>query len=100
MPTSSFSTSTKTTSTSSTPTVFTRHVSKLALIHILVQRPRINEALTTANIEDITDCLQLNDLTIDALTYDLQDSNNATTTHQLHRGQVGMIKSFIHYIYH
>jgi hypothetical protein len=43
--------------------------------------------------------VQLNDATISNLEYDTM-VNNTTTTHPLQKGDMGIIRSFIHYIHH
>jgi hypothetical protein len=99
----SSSTSSMSTSPSTTPTILTRTAPKTALTHIvdnILKLSCIKEAFTKATIENITDFLRLDDQTIDALTYDKQDSNNVTITHQLHRGDIGMIKSLIHSVHY
>jgi hypothetical protein len=50
----------------STTTVSTRATSKLALTHVLdnvIQRPRISNAFKKSGYEEITDLLQLDDVT-------------------------------------
>jgi hypothetical protein len=83
-----------------TTTVSTRATSKLALTHVLdnvIQRLRISNAFK--KYEEITDLLQLDDATISNLEYDTM-VNNITTMHPLQQGDMGMIRSFIHYIRH
>jgi hypothetical protein len=86
----------------STTTVSTRTASKLALKHVLdnvIQRPHISNAFKKSGYVEITDLLQLDDTTINNLEYDTM-VNNTTTTHPLQKGDMGMIRSFIHYIHH
>jgi hypothetical protein len=100
---SSTSSTSTSTSTSITPTILTRTASRTALTHIIdniLKKPCIKEAFTQTTVENVTDFLRLDDQTIDALTYDEQDSNNVTITHQLRRGEIGMIKSYIHYVHY
>jgi hypothetical protein len=56
-------------------------------------------AFKKSQYEDITDLLQLNDLTIESVKYDTTQ-NNLTTTHLLPKGDMGMARSFIHYVHH
>jgi hypothetical protein len=37
---------------------------------------------------------------MNGLVYSHTDSNGNTTTQKLQRGNVGLLKSFIHYVYH
>jgi hypothetical protein len=86
----------------STTTVSTRAASKLALTHVLdnvIQRTRISSAFKKSGYEEITDLLQLDDKAISNLEYDTT-VNNTTTTHSLQKGDMGMIRSFIHYVHH
>jgi hypothetical protein len=86
----------------SMPTVSTRATSKLALTNVLdnvFQCANINKAFQKSQYEDITDILQLNDLTIESLEYDITE-NNVTMTQPLPKGDMGMIRSFIHYVHH
>jgi hypothetical protein len=83
-------------------TVSTQAASKLVLMHVLdnvIQRPRIHNAFKKSGYEEITDLLQLDDATISKLEYDTTE-NNTTTTHPLQKGDMGMIRSFIHYVHH
>jgi hypothetical protein len=84
----------------SNATVSTRAMSRLALMHVLdnaIQCPRINSPFKKSGYDEITDLLQLNDLEINNLKY---DEHNVTTTQSLHKGDMGMIRSFIHYVHH
>jgi hypothetical protein len=86
----------------STPTVSTRAASRLALTHVLdnvMKHSNINSAFKKSQYEDITDILQLNDLTIKNLEYYITE-NNVTTTKSLPKCDMGMIRSFIHYVHH
>jgi hypothetical protein len=85
-----------------TTAVSTRAASKLALAHVLdnvIQRPRISNTFKKGGYEKITDLLQLDDATISNLEYDTM-VNNTTTSYPLQKGDMGMIRSFIHYIHH
>jgi hypothetical protein len=53
-----------------------------------------------AGIDDTVALLTLGDKAIKGLVYNHTDSNGVTTTQKLQRGDVGLIKSFIHYVYH
>jgi hypothetical protein len=84
-----------------TPVKFNRATSKVTLTHVLdniLQRPSIKEAITKADIEDTFNFLTLDDKAISDLEYDVTDSNGVTTTHKLHRGDIGLLKSFKPYI--
>jgi hypothetical protein len=59
----------------------------------------INSAFKKSQYEYITDLLQSNDLTIESLKYDITE-NNVTTTQLLPKGDMGMIRLFIHYVHH
>jgi hypothetical protein len=86
----------------STTTASTRAASKLALPHVLdnvIQRLQISNAFKKSGYEEITDLLQLDDAIISNLEYDTT-VNNTTTTHPLQKGDMGMIRSFIHYVHH
>jgi hypothetical protein len=82
-------------------TVSTRATSKLALMHVLnhvIQCSKIINAFKKSGYDEITDLLQLNGLDISKSNMTLQ--NNTTTTHPLQKGDMGMIRSFIHYVHH
>jgi hypothetical protein len=86
-----------------TPVVFTRGASRIAPTHILenvVQRPNINDPFSKASIDDAVGLLTLDDKAINGLVYSSTDSNGVTTTQKLQRGAVGLLRSFIHYVYH
>jgi hypothetical protein len=96
-------TSIDTTVPTTTSVVFTRNASTLALTHILdnvIIRPSINNAFAKASIDDTVGLLSLDDKAIHGLVYSHTDSSGVTTTQKLLRGDVGLIKSFIHYVYH
>jgi hypothetical protein len=86
----------------STTTVSTRAASKLALMHVLdnvIQSSKISNAFKKSGYDKNTDLLQLNDLDISKLEYDVME-NNTSTAHPLQKGDMGMIRSFIHYVHH
>jgi monomeric isocitrate dehydrogenase len=88
--------------TISTTTVSTRAASKIALTQVLdnvIQRLRISNAFKKCGYEEITDLLQLDDATISNLEY-ATTVKNTTTTHSLQNGDMGMIRSFVHYVHH
>jgi hypothetical protein len=92
-----------TSSTTTASVVFTRAASRIALPHILdnfMVRPNINNAFSKAGINDTVGLLTLDDKAIKGLVYSHTDSNGVTTTQKLQRGDVGLLKSFIHYEYH
>jgi hypothetical protein len=94
---------TTTSSTTTTPVVFTRAASRIALTHILdnvIVRLNINDAFSMAGINNTVGLLTLDDKAINCLVYSHTDSNGTTTTQKLQRGNVGLLKSFIHYVYH
>jgi hypothetical protein len=94
---------TTTSSTTTAPVVFTRAASGIALTHILdnvIVRPNINDAFSKASINDTVGLLTLDDKANNRLVYSHTDSNGTTTTQKLQRGDVGLLKSFIHYVYH
>jgi hypothetical protein len=71
-------------------------------MHVLdnvIQHPKISNVFKKSGFDKITDLLQLNDLDISKLEYDATE-NNTTTTHPLQKGDMGMIRSFIHYVHH
>jgi hypothetical protein len=95
--------STTTNNTTTAPIIFTRNASRLALTHILdivIIRPSINDAFTKAGIDVTVGLLSLDDKAINGLTYSHTNSNGVTTIQKLLRGDVGLIKSFVHYVYH
>jgi hypothetical protein len=86
-----------------TPVVLTRGASRIALTHRLdnvIKRPNINDAFSKAGIDDTIGLLTLDDKAINGLVYRGTDSNGVTTTQKLQRGDVGLLKSFIHSVYH
>jgi hypothetical protein len=86
----------------SNTTVYTRAVSKLALtdeIDNIIQHAKISSTFKKSGYDKITDLLQLNNLEISKLEYDVTE-NNTTTTHPLQKGDMGMIRSFIQYVHH
>jgi ATP-dependent Lon protease len=86
-------TTTNTTITT-TPVFSTRDASRIALTHIL------DNAFSKAGIDDTVGLLTLDDKAINCLVYSYTDPNGVTTTQKLQRGDVGLLKSFINYIYH
>jgi hypothetical protein len=89
-----------TTNTTTTPVVFTRAASRIAPTHILenvIQRPNISVAFSKAGIDDTVGLLTLDDKAINGLVYSSTDSNGVTITHKPQSGDVGLLKSFIHY---
>jgi hypothetical protein len=85
----------------STATVATRTATKLALTHVLdnvIQHSKISSAFKKSGYDKINDLFQLNDFDISKLEYDVTE-NNTTTTHSLQKGDMGMTRSFIHYVH-
>jgi hypothetical protein len=83
--------------TTTTPVVFTRGASRIALTHILdnvLRHPNINNAFLKAGIDDNVGLLTLDDKAINGLAYSSTDSNGVTTTQKLQRGDVGILNHF------
>jgi hypothetical protein len=90
-------------STTTAPIVFTRAASRIALTHILdniIVRPNTNDAFTKAGIDDTVGLLTLDDKAINGLVYSHTDSTETISTQKLQRGDAGLLKSFMHYVYH
>jgi hypothetical protein len=83
-------------------TTFTRAVSRVALTHVLdniLRRSSIREAIIKAVIEDTFTFLTLDDKAISELEYDVTDSIGITTKNKPQNSDIGLLKSFIHYVY-
>jgi hypothetical protein len=80
----------------------TRAASKAAFTHTMdnvLQYPSVTNALSAIGIEDTFALFTLTDAIIDNLTYPDPDPN-VKTTHCLNKGEMGILKSFIHYIFY
>jgi hypothetical protein len=83
-------------------TVSTRAASTLALMHVLdnfIPHPKISCAFKKSGVEEISNLLQLNDLDINNLKYDITE-NSVTTTHSLHKGGMGIMRFFRNFVHH
>jgi hypothetical protein len=80
----------------------TRAASKAAFTHIMdnvLQSPNVTSALAEEGIEDTFGLFTLTDTIIENLTYPDSDPN-IKAAHRLKKGEIGLLKSFIHYIYY
>jgi hypothetical protein len=80
----------------------TRAASKAAFTHIMdnvLQYPNVTNALAAIGIEDTFCLFTLTDNIVDNHTYPDPDPN-VKTNHHRKKGQIGLLDSFIHYIYY
>jgi hypothetical protein len=82
----------------------TRAASKAAFIHVMdnvLQYPNVSNALAAIGIEATFSLLTLTHTIVDNLSYpDPNPDTNVKTNHRLKKGEMGILKSFIHYIYY
>jgi hypothetical protein len=77
---------------------FTHAASKAAFVHVtdvILDNSNITSAFKENGIQDISSILRLTDVTVKNLTYHDPDLN-VTTTSCLKKGEIGLIKAFIH----
>jgi hypothetical protein len=87
---------------SSMSSTFTRAASKPAFTHLMdnvLQYPNVTNALDAIGIEDTFGLFTLTDTIVDILSYPDPDLN-VKAAHRLKKGEMGILKSFIHYIYY
>jgi hypothetical protein len=80
----------------------TRAASKAAFTHIMnnfLQFPNVTSALAAIGIEDTFGLFTLTDTIVDNLTYPDPDLK-IKAAHCLKKGEIGLLKSFINYIYY
>jgi hypothetical protein len=73
-----------------------------AFTHIMdnvLQYPYVSNALAAIGIEDTFGLFTLTDTIVDSLSYPDPDPN-VKTTYRLKKGEMGILMSFIHYIYY
>jgi hypothetical protein len=83
-------------------TPITGTASKAAFTHVMdniIQNPNITSALQSHDIEDILKFLILTDTDVDTLTYPDPDTK-VTIVHALKKGEIGLRKTFIHFVYY
>ena len=76
--------------------------SKAAFAHVtdvILDNNNITAAFKANGIEDISSILRLTDVTVENLAYHDPDPN-VTTTYCLKKGEIGLIKSFIHFVHY
>jgi hypothetical protein len=76
--------------------------SKAAFTHIMdnaLQNHNVTSALAADCIDDTFDLFTLTDTIVDNLSYSDPDPN-VKANHRLKKGKMGLLKSFIHYIYY
>ena len=76
--------------------------SKAAFAHVtdvILDNNNITAAFKANGIEDISSILRLTDVTVEKLTYHDPDPN-VTITSCLKKGEIGLIKSFIHFVHY
>jgi hypothetical protein len=79
-----------------------RAASKAAFTYIMdnaLQYPNVTSALAAEGIEDTFGLFTLTDTIVENLTYPDPDPN-VKTIHHINKGDMGLLKSFIHYIYY
>jgi hypothetical protein len=79
---------------------FIHVASKAAFAHVtdvILDNSNITAAFKENGIEEISSILRLTDVTVENLTYHDPDPN-VTTTFCLKKGEIGLIKSFIHFV--
>jgi hypothetical protein len=84
------------------PTPTTRAVSKAAFTHVtdvILDNKNGTKALTEDGIKDIGGILLLDDEQVEDLTYLDPDPNNPMA-YCLNKGEIGRIKTFIHYVHY
>jgi hypothetical protein len=86
----------------STPT--TRAASRAAFVHVtdvVLDNKNVTKALKNDGIRDIDGILRLDDDLVADLTYldAVTDPSNATV-HHFNKGDTGLLKTFIHYVYY
>jgi hypothetical protein len=80
----------------------TRAASKAAFTHSIdnvLQYPNVTSALAVIGIEGTFGLFTLTDTIVDNLSYPDTDPN-VKTNHRLKKGEMGLLKSFINYIYY
>jgi hypothetical protein len=90
------------TTTAPPPAPVTRSATKAAFTHIVdivLDNTNVTDALNHFGIDDIADILTLDDVAIEGLTYPDPDPN-ITQPHPLKRGEIGLLRTFIHYVHY
>jgi hypothetical protein len=83
-------------------TTFTRNLSKAAFTHIMefvLNNTNVKNALVESGIDDTYGLLTLTDAIVENLVYPDTDPQ-VKTMHKLKKGEMGLIKCFIHYVYY
>jgi hypothetical protein len=73
------------TTNNTTPVIFTRGTSRIALRHILdniIPRPNINDTFSKASIDNTVGLLTLDDKAINGLVHSSTDSNGVTINYK------------------
>jgi hypothetical protein len=86
----------------STPTPITRAAAKAAFTYVtdnVIQNTNVTKALTDNVIEKIVALLILTDNDVDSLTYKDSDPK-VTTKYPLEKGEIGLFKTFIHFVHY
>jgi hypothetical protein len=65
----------------------------------VLQYPNVTSALAEEDIDDTFGLCTLTDTIVDNLTYPDSDPN-VKAAHRLKKGEIGLLKSFIHYFYY
>jgi hypothetical protein len=81
---------------------FIHVASKAAFVHVtdvIFDNSNITAAFKENGIQDISSILRLTDVTVENLTYHDPDPN-VTTTYCLKKGEIGLIKAFIHFVHY
>jgi hypothetical protein len=81
---------------------FTHAASKAAFVHVtdvILDNSNITAAFKENGIQDISSILRFADVTVENLTYHDPDPN-VTTTYCRKKGEIGLIKAFIHFVHY
>jgi hypothetical protein len=82
--------------------IFTSTASKAAFVlvtEVILENDNITVAFKKGGIEDISSILKLTDLTVESLNYSDPDPK-ITQAQYLKRGEIGLIRAFIHYVHY
>ena len=83
-------------------TIFTRTQAKVAFNHIMefvLSNENVKNSLLDSGIDDTFGLMTLTDVIVENLVYPDADSQ-VKTKHKLKKGEMGLIKCFIHYVYY
>jgi hypothetical protein len=80
----------------------THAASKAAFVHvtdIILENSNITADFKEGGIEDISSILKLTDITVEILNYADSDPK-ITQAHPRKRGEIGLIRTFIHFVHY